>query len=499
MDFKSATHTFVISDFHLCEAEPAHPFNPLWKRFKRREYFVDEQFRAFVEYIKTNVGHSIELVFNGDTFDFDSVLQFSKDEKEQASWLELKRGFTAEAHKSGKKFERILNDHPVFIQTLREFILLGHRVIFVIGNHDVELHWPGVRKMLSDTLNLPLSHRDQLRFCEWFYISNSDTLIEHGNQYDAYSVCINPIHPLIKKGRKILVRLPFGNLANKYILNGMGLFNPHSEASFIKNGFLDYVDFYYRKIMRTQPLLMWTWFWGAMITLITAVSEGLLPAVRDPLTSDARIQDIAKRANTTPASVWALRELHVHSAIFNPIKLLRELWLDRALFIVLIVFGSFQFFSFLNVFMNASVWWFIIPVLILTPVFLFYAKSVESEVIKSQAAARDAVAVASQLTGTHCVVMGHTHLEAFEVIAGTTSINTGSWSNAFKDVECTLPYGKKCFAWIRPKNADVPIDSPTPSKRESHLFEWTLAGPVLLSGSEVPSAQSSGDIVNQSA
>jgi hypothetical protein len=40
--------------------------------------------------------------------------------------------------------------------------------------------------------------------------------------------------------------------------------------------------------------------------------------------------------------VWSSRELHVHPAIYNPFKILRELWLDRALILGLIFVLSFQ-------------------------------------------------------------------------------------------------------------------------------------------------------------
>ena len=171
-----------------------------------------------------------------------------------------------------------------------------------------------------------------MRFCEWFYISNSDTLVEHGNQYDPYCLSANPINPLIKKGKHAYVRIPFGNLAGKFMLNGMGLFNPHADSSYIKSSLWDYLVFYFKYILRVQPFLLWTWFWSALVTLIYSVGEGLLPAMTDPITLNARVEDIAQRANATPSMVWALKELHAHPAIFNPIKILRELWLDRAIF-----------------------------------------------------------------------------------------------------------------------------------------------------------------------
>jgi hypothetical protein len=36
----------------------------------------------------------------------------------------------------------------------------------------------------------------RVRFVHWFYISNNDTLIEHGHQQDPYCLCENPLESL---------------------------------------------------------------------------------------------------------------------------------------------------------------------------------------------------------------------------------------------------------------------------------------------------------------
>jgi hypothetical protein len=320
-------------------------------------------------------------------------------------------------------------------------------------------------------LNLPNEKKSQVRFCEWFYISNQDTLIEHGNQYDAYCLCSNPVHPLIKKGSKILVRLPFGNLAGKYMVNGMGLLNPHATNSFIKDSVWEYVQFYYKYVMRTQPFLLWTWFWSAFVTLVESLTEGFLPALRDPLTVDARIEDIAGRANAPVLVVLALKEVHVHPAIFSPIKILRELWLDRAILLGLIIFGSFQFVSFLNIFSHVSLWWFVFPVILLLPAYIYYSSSVQSEVDATQRAAFHMAPLSARITKVKRIVQGHTHLEGHTAVEGIEVLNTGTWSPAYHDVECTQPYGRKCFAWIRPSSS---------GQRVAELYEWKDLEPIRI-------------------
>ncbi len=471
-DFKSSKNTIVVSDIHLADAEPPHPHNLNWKIFKQSKHFIDSQFESFLKYLREKISEPFELILNGDIFDFDSVMTVPRDGRMNLSWLERIRGLSSEETKSRFKLRMILDAHPVWIQSIRDLILSGSRVVFIIGNHDMELHWPSVRQDLLNRLNLPSENQGQVRFCEWFYISNQDTLIEHGNQYDAYCLCSNPIHPLIKMGSRIMVRLPFGNLAGKYMVNGMGLMNPHATDSFIKSSIWEYLVFYFKYVVRTQPFLLWTWFWSAFVTLIYSISEGFLPALSDPLTVDARIEDIGKRANASVLVVLALKEVHVHPAIFNPLKILRELWLDRAILLGLIVFGSFQFFTFLNVFAHVSLWWFIVPVALLMPAFIFYARSVESEVEATQKAAYHLAPLSARITKVQRIVQGHTHLERHSWVEGVEVLNTGTWSPAFYDVECTQPYGRKCFAWIMPNSVD--------GKRIAKLFEWKSPEPVLI-------------------
>ncbi|MGE0614440.1 MAG: metallophosphoesterase [Bacteriovoracia bacterium] len=463
-EFKQAAHTIVLSDMHLADAEPPHPGNSLWKRYKRPKFFTDRTFKRLLEHLSGSIEGQIELVLNGDIFDFDSVMSIPDHPPFRVNWLERRRGLKSQEAKSVYKIGVILTDHYIWTEAISEFIQRGNRVVFVIGNHDMELHWPAAQQKVLDMLKLPKPLRKNVRFCEWFYISNGDTLIEHGNQYDSYCLCSNPIHPLIRIGRTVVVRLPFGNLAGKLMLNGMGLMNPHVDSSYIKSSLWEYAVFFYTYVMRTQPLLPWDWFWSACATLVISVREGLLPALRDPLTVEARVEEIAERANTEPKIVRTLNALHVHPAIFNPLRILRELWLDRAFFLAIIFLASFQFFSFINLFARVSFWWFLVPFLLLFPIFIFYARSIESGVTKVQKVMMGRVPISSRIAQVQRVIHGHTHYEMHVLIKNIELINTGTWSPAYKDVECTQPMGRKCFAWIKP--------GPKGEGRVSELFEW---------------------------
>lgn len=462
------THTLVMSDIHLSDAEPEDAVRPLWKRYKRRDLFVDAEIVALWRWAVHRAQGPLELVLNGDVFDFDSVMTLPPDGAMKVGWLERSRGLVAQEAKSLFKMEVILDDHPVFVEGLREVLAAGHRVVFVIGNHDMELHWPAVQRALLDRLAPAQEVRQRVRICDWFYISQGDTLIEHGNQYDSYCLCNDPVWPFIRfSPDDVRVRLPFGNFAGRYLTNGMGLFNPHVEDTFIMS-LVEYLVFFYRYVIRAQPLLAWDWLWGATVTLWVSVRDGLMPAVRDPLTLDDRVEEVARRANATPRMVRSLRAISVHPAIFDPVKIARELWLDRVVLLLLVFFGTFQLFASLNLFVFLPSWWLLVFLAFVLPPYVFYARSINSDIDNTQRAIRRRIGLSSLIVGVDRVVLGHTHLEENRAIDGVQVYNPGSWSPAFKDPECTQPYGRKCFVWLRPEGEG----------REAALFEWTAAGPV---------------------
>lgn len=470
-----ADNTIVLSDLHLADAEPPHPRKPLWKRFKQADLFIDESFKKLLEYLESTIAGPIELVLNGDIFDFDSVMAIPAQPRFTVSLLERLRGLSSEEPKSLFKIDRILRDHPVFVEALRNFIVHGHRVVFVFGNHDMELHWPSVQREIGRHLGLTVESAAHVRFVEWFYLSNGDTLIEHGNQYDSYCLCHDPLFPFIRRDSKRWVRIPFGDLAGKYMTNGMGLFNPHVESSFIMS-MSGYAVFFFRYLIRIQPLLMWAWIWGAMVTLFVSLREGLMPADKDPLMISHRIESIAHRSNATPGIVMALHEMRAHPAIFNPFMILRELWLDRLILFGLIVVVSFQIFSFLNVFVPVSSGWFWIPLLLLLEVFIFYARSVRSDIYRVKREAMSKAPVSAAIAGVKRIIHGHTHLECATVVHDVELFNNGTWSPSFSDVECTRPTGKKCFTWIRPAVDSSRGESPGTPPRSALLYLWTDSG-----------------------
>ncbi len=455
IDFSRAEYTAVISDLHLCEAEPVDLQFPLWKKYKTKAFFFDSVFGDFLDFLeKESRGGPIELVLNGDIFDFDSVLSLPPDPIFRISWLEKKRGLDPRPERSRYKVQVILNDHDEFFDHLRRFIQRGHRVVFIIGNHDLELNFPSVQEEILKFL--ALSERDQgrVRIVDLFYISNGDTLIEHGHQYDPYCACDDPINPFSQGYNYKTIRLPFGNLACRYLVNGMGFFNPHVDSNYIM-GLSEYIRFFFKYMVRAQPNLVFTWFFGSLITLWKSFGNRLDRPIRDPMKIEDRVEQIAQRANASPRMVRELKELFVASATENPLLVAQELWLDRALIICFFVFVMVELLLLINQFFGLQgfeVWFFglLVPLFLLVPFFLFYSRSIVSRVSTYKEPDEQILLIAGVITKTNRIVYGHTHHARHEMIGPIEHLNSGTWSPAFLDVECQKAIDNKTFIWITP-------------------------------------------------
>lgn len=446
---KRCVQTFVLSDLHLTEAHHPDPRRPLWMAYKREDHFIDEDFAQLLAHAKEACGDEpAELVLNGDIFDFDAVTQLPEDPPARIDWLARVRGLASEEWMSAFKMEVIIRDHPVWFSALREFIARGNRVVFVAGNHDVELAWPSVQRLIAEALDVEVNG-DSLVFCEWFYLSGNDTYISHGHQYDPNCVVQNPIDPLIEVHGRPRVRIPFGDLAGRYMLNGMGYFNPNATENYIMSA-LQYVRFFLRYMLLTQPLLLWSWFWSAMATLWISLTEHWRPPMRDPLRVDEKVADVARRSNTTPAVVRKLEALNVASACAHPVNIMKVLWLDRGLLFLLLMFACWQLILHINVALPISTLWVFVPIACVLPPYLVYASRVKATVFDKPLLNTARAELIHKITGAKTVVFGHTHKPLLEQVGPVRYLNGGFWSAAFAEPECKNRIGTQTFVWIRP-------------------------------------------------
>lgn len=453
--------TLVISDLHLTEEHHVDTRNPLWKKYKTKAFFFDDLFEDWLKFQVSSSSTPIELVLNGDIFDFDSVTEYPAKPSYKITHFEKSRTMFSQKEKSIFKIDVIIRDHKVWFKTVRDFVDQGNRLVFVIGNHDLELHYLEVQKRVLKEICSDDSAKERVRFCEWFYISHKDTHIEHGNQYDPYCVCENPVFPLIKVHNDFRVRIPFGNMTARYMVNVMGFFNPHSEENYTLT-FTQYINFFFKFLIKKQPMIIWTWFYSSLVIAYRAVLYRLREPVVDPFSYEERVEQIAIKAQATPRVVRELTALSVTSAVSKPWKIFQVLWIDRAFIFLVGILFFIQLFLVIDQLVDIQFYWMIVPLLLLAPFFIFYSSTVVNGIKGSKDPGEQRLRWLSLLTQTHRVVFGHTHIVKHEIIGSVEYLNPGSWSPIFEDIECKRPLTRFAFVKI----------SPSGKGRISTLKEW---------------------------
>ena len=224
----------VVSDLHLCSGGDA-----VTGRFSRRENFLEaDAFRAFLEHHRPTREGSALLVLNGDIFDFlriDAVPRSDQEFNEWAraltdlgaprdidtlrrlSWREGRYGLRTDDYKSVWKLLRIMRGHPTFFASLGWWVSHGGRIVFVKGNHDLELYWPLVQRAVR---SLIAAHAPQapietlVLFCD-AALRVANVYIEHGHRFERHTAVEGgPVRP---NGREL--SYPLGSQVNRYVIN----------------------------------------------------------------------------------------------------------------------------------------------------------------------------------------------------------------------------------------------------------------------------------------
>jgi hypothetical protein len=123
-------------------------------------------------------GTQVELVINGDMVDF-----LAERHETAPHW----RPFVADQVTAVRKLGDIVERDRTFFEALRRLLDRGHRLVILLGNHDLELCLPMVRRRLEVALGLKGSHDYRFIFDGEAYLVG-DALIEHGNRYDKFNV-----------------------------------------------------------------------------------------------------------------------------------------------------------------------------------------------------------------------------------------------------------------------------------------------------------------------
>jgi UDP-2,3-diacylglucosamine pyrophosphatase LpxH len=239
---KNRFNYVILSDLHLSEGKKRATGH-----ISRFEGFLfDRPFERLLLHLHNRAqerDHRWTLVFNGDLIDFLRVTSIP-DPNHPPKGLppitptKQKYGLGSSAAESKWQLERVVEGHPVFFRALARFLLQGHRVVILKGNHDVNWFWPEVRYRFMELMEAFLREidsrdrkseqrisgaLDRLHFRSWsIYIKNL-IYIEHGNQYDPTNSFRNFLYPVLIDPESPVGRFeldfPFGSFFIRYFFN----------------------------------------------------------------------------------------------------------------------------------------------------------------------------------------------------------------------------------------------------------------------------------------
>ncbi len=175
---KAQRVVYVISDLHIGGryAEGDDPNN--------RGFRINTHVEVLAKFVrgladKRIAGVDVELIINGDFFDFLA----EEDGTEDGGF----EPFVEDARRAIQLFHRIVERDRVLFDALRAFTASGARLTLLLGNHDVELALPHVRRELLKLLGVEEPSRITFIHDGEAY-AVGDALIEHGNRYDGFNV-----------------------------------------------------------------------------------------------------------------------------------------------------------------------------------------------------------------------------------------------------------------------------------------------------------------------
>ena len=415
----------VVSDLHIADVED-HADG--WKIHKSSRFLIDEDFAQLLERFVQRTHGGRTLVLNGDIFDFDLVTAVPASPGFAVSAFERARGLDATEEKSAWKLEFILAQHPLFVAALAEFAAAGNRIVYVLGNHDREFHFPAVQRVLLDALHAHVEKvgarlpDGAVRFEPWFFYVEGELYAEHGNQFDHYSSFRDVLSPVVDGGDGPEIAVPMGNLSNRLMASRMGYFNPHA-ADFILN-FFRYMKHWIDYYAFTRHSLFVNWLVGSVIVVVRLLEmkKRLIVRRRD----EAAFAQVARRFGLPVGTLEALRGLHRPPIANRLYRVLHEFWIDRLLLLSVLVGGAAAL-----MLSPAPLWAKVLLPLMGVPLGYFvYDTAAKGETIFSmeEQLPRSARTIADILP-VRLVTFGHTHKPRLIPLRdGATFVDTGAWA-----------------------------------------------------------------------
>lgn len=431
----------VISDLHLGEDLKQNRAVTSVSQLRRCAKLERELESFFTHHAQHRLdGRPWRLVVNGDMVDFMSVMilpgpraagaraDCEGEGSEPVSDEERLFGLACAEWQTVRKLDRVFERHPGVFVRLAEFVAAGNELVIVVGNHDVEFHYPAVQRRFTERLLgcLPTgaeSAREQLaervRFCPWFYYEEELVYVEHGHQYDEYCSFDYQLHPVDPKGG---VALSIAHAGIRYFANLVPSIDPAVGEQW---GLFDYLRWAAGHGARSAMRLFY--LYGLMVWKVAEVWRVLTDVRQDANRRErhqVRLCALAAKYRLAVDKVQALDGLRCVPVVKRLGGWMKALFVDRLLvgFTTLVALAVVE--------VVAPGWWKLGGgVALVGGCAGANAWLSLGRMQPVQKALRRAPEAIRRILRAPFIVFGHSHFpEAIPLAGGGTYFNTGAWA-----------------------------------------------------------------------
>jgi UDP-2,3-diacylglucosamine pyrophosphatase LpxH len=406
----------VISDLHLGDK--------LGEK-SERTLALERELCTFLEH-HTHDGRHWRLVINGDMLDLVGVLLMPGDVGFVVGLHpdDHTYGLGARAHTAVLKLQLVIEHHADVFRALARFVAAGHSLVVVIGNHDIELHFPEVQEQFVQalvTLAAPPPSQveamcGRMAFHDWFFLEEGLAWIEHGHQYDPYCSFEDVLEPATDEQE---IDPNLGALLPRYVGSQFADDIHHAWG----HTFFGYLRFWAAQGQDRLVGIVVAYFdvFRRMVQHWQARLPERIAARR--ARGAQRLRRIASRFGLDEDHLRQLMALGSPPVSVDLVRIVRAMMMDRLL---LLLFGPMVVLLPLLVVPWSWVPWGWLPAVLTLAVWGWYAGLAREPTDPSEAMRHRARQI-RELTKVPIVVMGHTHNPVAESDGTGFYFNTGTW------------------------------------------------------------------------
>jgi UDP-2,3-diacylglucosamine pyrophosphatase LpxH len=382
---------------------------------------IEETFPRFMDhYLREG---RWQLVINGDFIDFWNI--------------ELPDATVDGEALAVARLHAVLDAHPAVEDALARFLGAGNGIVFVTGNHDAELLYPGVRAALVDRLEgaivTPASVREadisitrtglvrldalppgRIRFVRWFLREEGGAWIEHGHKFDP--TCATPAALSPTRGGKLVQTV--AEVATRSFANVMPEIDYDAPDKFTA---ADYVRWAVARGWRFVVRVILLYLRTASRILALWAGPGRVDR-HGKKAHDERLARVAANAGLQMSALLALEQMAPPPSATTVAGLFRITALDH----VFVTAGPLLCGWWLAGSIGVPRWTGVVLGLVIACVWVLRLRRGR----KRRDVAGDMLEVAArvgEVTGVPLVLMGHSHRGTLQRLGNVVYANSGSW------------------------------------------------------------------------